>query len=119
MSERYAITFTCKPGTEEEVAKLFKEYDRPVPYIDEATRLLSTTVFMHGNRIVRVLEVEGDLFKVIKHLQSQPAVQDIENKLTPYMEEERDLSTPEGAQAFFMKAFMTRVTHRVAGEPKR
>lgn len=119
MSERYAITFRCKPGTEETVAKLFGEYDRPVPEIDDETRLISTTVFMHGQTIVRVLEVEGDLIKVIKHLQTQPAVREVEDKLTPYMDEERDLSTPEGAAAFFMKAMMTRVTHRVAGEPKR
>jgi hypothetical protein len=117
--ERYAISFKCRPGTEEICADLLKNYDRPVPYIDDDTRLLSTTIFMNGNLIVRVIDVEGDFGKVIKHLQSQPAIQEVENKLTEYMEEPRDLSTPEGAAAFFMKALMTRVTHRVAGEPAR
>jgi L-rhamnose mutarotase len=115
--ERYAITFNCKPGTEQEVAKIFEEYDRPVPHIDDDAQLLNTTIFMHGNVIVRVLEVEGDLIKVVRHLSQQPAIQEVEAKLTPFMEEERDMSTPEGARDFFMKAMMTRVTHRVAGEP--
>jgi SchA/CurD like domain len=117
--ERYAICFTCKPGTEEEVAKLLSEYDRPVPYVDEDTQLLSTTIFMHGNTIVRVLDIEGDLIKAVGHLSQQPAIQDVEAKLTPYLEEPRDMSDPESAAAFFMKAMMTRVTHREAGKPKR
>jgi hypothetical protein len=115
--ERYALYFTCKPGTEEEVAKIFSEYDRPVHFIDEDARLLNTTIFMHGNVIVRVLDVEGDLIKVIRHLSQQPAIQAVEEKLTPYLEKDRDMSTPESAREFFMSAMMTRVTHRVAGEP--
>jgi hypothetical protein len=116
--DRYALYFTCKPGHEEEVAKLLGDYDRPVPYIDEDARLISTTIFMHGNIIVRVLDVEGDLIKVVRHLSQQPAIQAVEEALTPHLEEARDMSSPESAAAFFMKAMMTRVTHRVAGEPK-
>jgi hypothetical protein len=115
--ERYALYFTCKPGTEDEVAAILSSYDRPVPYIDEDTRLMSTSIFMHGNVIVRVLDIEGDLIKAVQHLGRQPAIQDVEAKLSPFMEEPRDMSTPEGAAAFFMKAMMKRVTHRVAGEP--
>ena len=117
--ERYALTFRCKPGTEAECAEILRRYDRPVPYIDEDTRLMSTTVFMHGNTIVRILDIDGDLIKAIQHLATQPAIQQVEEQLTPFMEDLRDMSTPEGARAFFMKAMMTRVTHRVAGEPAR
>ena len=117
--ERYALYFTCKPGTEAACAEIFAGYDRPVPYIDEDTRLISTTIFMHGNIIVRVLDVEGDLIKVVRHLSQQPAIQAVEEALTPYLEEPRDMSSPESAAAFFMKAMMTRVSHRVAGEEKR
>ena len=117
--ERYALTFRCKPGTEAECAEILRKYDRPVPDIDEDTRLLSTTIFMHGNTIVRILDIEGDLIKAVKHLSTQPAIQQVEEQLTPFLEEERDMSTPEGAGAFFMKAMMTRVTHRVAGQPAR
>ena len=117
--ERFALTFTCKPGSEDAVAAILKDYDRPVPYIDEETRLLSTTIFMHGNVIVRMLDIEGDFVKAVRHLASQPAIQAVEEKLTPYLEVPRDMSTPEGAATFFMTAMMTRVTHRVAGEPAR
>lgn len=117
--ERYALTFRCKPGSEAQCAEILKNYDRPVPYIDEDTRLLSTTIFMHGNTIVRILDIEGDLIKAVQHLSTQPAIQEVEAQLTPLMEEPRDMSTPAGAAAFFMKAMMTRVTHRVAGEPAR
>ena len=115
--DRYALYFTCKPGHEEDVAKILSSYDRPVPYIDEDARLISTSIFMHGNVIVRVLDVEGDLIKVVRHLSQQPAIQAVEEQLTPHLEESRDMSSPESAAAFFMKAMMTRVTHRVAGEP--
>lgn len=117
--ERYALYFTCKPGHEDAVAEILGSYDRPVPYIDEESRLISTSIFMHGNVIVRVLDVEGDLIKVVRHLSQQPAIQEVEAKLTPHLEEARDMSTPETAAAFFMKAMMTRVTHRVAGEPTK
>jgi hypothetical protein len=117
--ERFALSFTCKPGSEAECAAILKDYDRPVPYIDEDTRLLSTTIFMQGNLIVRVLDIEGDFVKAVRHLASQPAIQEVEAKLTPHLEVPRDMSTPDGARDFFLRAMMTRVTHRVAGEPAR
>lgn len=115
--DRYALHFTVKPGAEEEVAHLLKTYDRPPPEIDDETKLLGTTIFMHGNHVIRVMDVQGDLRKVIQHLAAQPGIHELEEKLTPLLEEPRDMSTPEGARGFFMKAMMTRVTHRVAGEP--
>ncbi len=115
--ERYALYFTCKPGHEDAVAEILGSYDRPVPFIDDDARLISTSIFMHGNVVVRVLDVEGDLIKVIRHLSQQPAIQAVEEQLTPHLEEARDMSSPESARDFFLKAMMTRVTHRVAGEP--
>ncbi len=117
--ERYALYFTVKPGHEEAVAKILQDYDRPAPYIDETSRLLSTTIFMRGNIVVRILDIEGDLITVARHLSQEPAIQAVEEALTPHLEEERDMSSQESASAFFAKAMMTRVTHRVAGEEKR
>jgi hypothetical protein len=115
--ERFALGFTVKPGTEDEVAQILSSYDRPIPYVDEDTKLMSTTIFMQGNLVVRILDIEGDLAKAMRHLSQQPAIQEVEEKLTPFIEIPRDMSTPEGAAAFFMSAMMKRVTHRVAGEP--
>jgi hypothetical protein len=113
--ERYALAFTVKPGTEQQVADILSSYGRPEAEIDEDTRLLGTTVFMRGNLVVRVLDIEGQLPTVMQHLAAQPEIQEAERQLTPYLEQERDMSTPEGARAFFINAMMTRVTHRTAG----
>lgn len=113
--ERYALAFTVKPGSEEEVAKILASYGRPTWVIDENSRLLSTTIFMLKNLVVRVLDVEGDLPTVMRHLASQPEIRAVEEQLTAYLEEPRDMSTPQGAAAFFSRAIMKRVTHRVAG----
>ena len=113
--ERYALAFKVKPGTEQQVADILSSYGRPASEIDDTTRLLGTTVFMQGNLVVRVLDVEGELPTVMRHLAAQPEIQDAEQRLTPYLEQERDMSTPEGARSFFLNAMMTRLTHRVAG----
>lgn len=115
--ERYAIAFTVKPGSEAEVAKIFEDYGRPTWEIDDDTRLLNTTIFMKDNLVIRVLDVEGDFVKVVRHLSQQPAIQEVERKLDPFLEHPRDMSTPDGARSFFLSAMMRRVTHRVAGEP--
>ena len=41
--QRYALAFTVKPGTEQQVADILTSYGRPVTEIDENTRLLGTT----------------------------------------------------------------------------
>ena len=113
--ERYALAFTVKPGTEQQVADILSGYGRPASEIDDTTRLLGTTVFMQGNLVVRVLDIDGELPAVMRHLAAQPEIQDAEEQLTPYLEQARDMSTPEGARSFFLNAMMSRVTHRVAG----
>lgn len=55
---RHALTFTVRPGTEEIVAKILADYDSPQARVDEHTRLRRTSLFMHGNRVVRAVEVE-------------------------------------------------------------
>ena len=50
----------------------------------------------------------------MQHLAAQPEIQEAERQLTPYLEKERDMSSPEGARAFFVNAMMQQVTHRTA-----
>jgi hypothetical protein len=113
--ERYALMFTIKPGSEEEVARILSSYPRPsVDVDDDGTRLLSTSVFLHGNTVVRVMDIEGSLEKVMGHLARQPEIRAVEEQLNPHLEVERDMTSREGAKAFFERAMMRRVTHRVA-----
>nr|WP_198151817.1 TcmI family type II polyketide cyclase [Kibdelosporangium sp. MJ126-NF4]CEL19952.1 WhiE I protein of unknown function [Kibdelosporangium sp. MJ126-NF4]CTQ97176.1 WhiE I protein of unknown function [Kibdelosporangium sp. MJ126-NF4] len=114
MIQRYAVTFRVRPGTEEAVAELLATYDSPNLRVDDDTRLVSTSVFMHGTTIVRMLEIEGDLIKVMRHLSQEPTIQHVETELHKYLVEEdkRDMSDPEGARKFFAKAMMRTVVTR-------
>ncbi|SEG79435.1 Antibiotic biosynthesis monooxygenase [Actinacidiphila yanglinensis] len=111
---RHAITFTVKPGSEEPVAKLLADYSAPQAQVDDTTRLLRTSLFMHGNRVVRAVEVEGDLGNALRHVASQPEVRAVEQAINPYLEEERDLTDSASARAFFARAALPAIGHESA-----
>lgn len=108
---RHAITFTVKPGSEPRAAELLANYASPKAQVDDATRLLRTTLFMHGNRVVRAVEVRGDLGNALRHVAAQPEVRAVEEALNPYLEEDRDLTDQTSARAFFARAALPAVEH--------
>ncbi|MGX1118013.1 heme-degrading monooxygenase HmoA [Streptomyces ambofaciens] len=114
---RHALTFTVRPGTEAETARLLSEYVSPDAHVDGATRLLRTSLFMSGNRIVRAVEVRGDLQSALRHVARQPGVRAVEEALNPYLEQDRDLADPRSARRFFTRAAMPAVHH--AASPGR
>jgi SchA/CurD like domain len=107
-----AITYRVKPGHEDEIAKIFAEFQRvdtPVmrdEHDDQAGRLLGTAVFIKDDVMVRVIHYEGDFRVVAGHMGRQRGVHLIEEKLAPYLAFQRDTSTPEGFQAYFRDAVM-------------
>ncbi|BBA97550.1 putative WhiE I homolog [Actinacidiphila reveromycinica] len=111
---RHAITFTVKPGSEPEVAKLLSDYSAPQARVDDTTRLLRTSLFMYGNRVVRAVEVAGDLGNALRHVAAQPEVRAVEAAINPYLEEERDLTAPASARAFFARAALPATGHESA-----
>lgn len=113
--QRYAVTFRVRPGTEQTVAELLSSYDPPKYYIDDSTRLVSTSVFMKDNQVIRMIEFEGEFPEVMAHLSQDPSIQHVERELDKYLVEEdkRDMSTPQGAREFFQRALMRTVTTRV------
>ncbi|QIP72651.1 SchA/CurD-like domain-containing protein [Streptomyces sp. VN1] len=111
---RHALTFTVRPGSEPEVARLLSEYAAPDAQVDGATRLLRTSLFLHGNRVVRAVEVRGDLQTALRHVARQPGVRAVEEALDPYVEQERDLRDPRSARRFFTRAAMPAVHHVAA-----
>ncbi|MET8956774.1 SchA/CurD-like domain-containing protein [Streptomyces sp. NPDC004393] len=113
---RHAITFTVKRGSEETVARILADYAPPEAQVDENTRLCRTTLFMHGNRVVRAIEVEGDLLAALRHVARQPQVRAVEEAINPYLEEERDLTDAEAARVFFTRAAVPAVHHVTADE---
>ncbi|WP_108933179.1 SchA/CurD-like domain-containing protein [Streptomyces ardesiacus] len=112
---RHALTFTVRPGSEAETARLLSEYVSPEAHVDGSTRLLRTSLFMQGNRIVRAVEVRGDLQTALRHVARQPGVRAVEEALNPYLEQDRDLADPQSARRFFTRAAMPAVHHAATG----
>ncbi|MEV7723354.1 SchA/CurD-like domain-containing protein [Streptomyces sp. NPDC087917] len=115
---RHALTFTVKPGSEDKVAELLSSYDSPSARVDDHTRLCRTSLFMHGNRVVRAVEVQGDLTAALRHVSEQPEVRAVEQAINPYLERDRDLTDPESARMFFMRAALPAVHHVAAHGPQ-
>lgn len=111
---RHALTFTVKPGSEKEVAKILAGYTSPAAQVDENTRLRRTSLFMHGNRVVRAIEVQGDLLAALRHVARQPEVRAVEEAINPYLEQDRDLNDPNSARMFFTRAALPAVHHVAA-----
>ncbi|MDI1458264.1 SchA/CurD-like domain-containing protein [Streptomyces sp. ATE26] len=115
---RHALTFTVKPGSEREVARILSDYASPEARVDDATRLLRTSLFMHGNRVVRAIEVRGDLLAALRHVARQPEVRAVEEAINPYLEQDRDLDDQESARMFFTRAALPAVHHVTAGDSR-
>lgn len=113
MSQYYALKWDIKPGTEEQVRELFRNYGRPDHTIldddgNEIGTLLATQVFLREQTVVRVVETTDgiSLPQLGKHMGRQPAIRALEDQLDELVAEPRDMSTAEGAARFFMSAFM-------------
>jgi hypothetical protein len=117
VSEWLALLYPLKAGHEEAVAKIFRESGRPSHTVldaegNEVGRLLRTLVFVGAEKAVRVIEVEGSLQLVSAHVSRQPSVREFEAKVEEHLAEPRDMTTPDGARAFFAAAGMQLVLHR-------
>ncbi|MFG2478900.1 SchA/CurD-like domain-containing protein [Streptomyces fagopyri] len=115
---RHALTFTVKPGSESKVAEILAGYEAPQAQVDDTTRLRRTSLFMHGNRIVRAVEVEGDLLVALRHVARQPEVRAVEEAINPYLEQDRNLGDEDSARVFFTRAALPAVHHVVADRPE-
>ncbi|MDG4763519.1 SchA/CurD-like domain-containing protein [Solwaraspora sp. WMMD406] len=85
---RYALTFTIKPGCEPEVSRVLSSYGRP-----DAGRgpggpplLRRTSVFMTGNRVIRVMDIDGTIGEAMLHIAKQPQVKAVEEALDRYLD---------------------------------
>jgi heme-degrading monooxygenase HmoA len=108
---RHALTFTVRPGSEPTVAEILANYRSPQAEVDAATRLCRTSLFMRGNRVVRAVEVTGDLGNAMRYVAAQPEVRAVEEAINPYLEEARDFGDPASVRAFFARAALPAVHH--------
>ncbi|MGW0084253.1 SchA/CurD-like domain-containing protein [Streptomyces sp. NPDC003393] len=113
---RHALTFTVKPGSERKVAELLANYKSPEARVDDTTRLCRTSLFMHGNRVVRAIEVRGDLLAALRHVARQPEIRAVEEAINPYLEQHRDFHDQESVRVFFTRAALPAVHHVTSGQ---
>jgi hypothetical protein len=113
MAEYWALMWDIKPGSQDAVRKAFRAYGRPDHTIRDddgnpVGTLVSTQVFMKDNTVIRVVETtDGVPLPVLgQHMGRQQAIKDLEEEIDEYVAEPRDMSTGEGARAFFLKSTM-------------
>jgi hypothetical protein len=107
-----AITYRVKPGHEDEIAEIFEGFRR----VDTSAlsgkdgsfvgRLLGTAVFIKDDVMVRVIHYEGEFSAIAGHMARQQGVHLLEEKLAPYLAEQRDTRSPEGFKTYFRNATM-------------
>jgi hypothetical protein len=107
-----AIAYRVLPGHEDEIAEIFADFrrvDTPDfrgPDGEQAGRLLGTAVFVQDDVLVRVIHYEGDFRAIARHMAGQRGVHVVEERLAPFLRDQRDTSTPEAFGAYFRKATM-------------
>ncbi|GAA3041690.1 SchA/CurD-like domain-containing protein [Streptosporangium longisporum] len=112
-----AITYRVKPGHEDEIAEIFAGFQRvdtPVFTGDDgaaAGRLLGTAVFVKDDVLVRVIHYEGEFAAIARHMAGQRGVHLIEERLAPYLQEQRDTGDEAGFSRYFRDAMMRCVSH--------
>lgn len=114
------LIYPLKAGTEDRVADIFAESGRPDHEVKDdegnvAGRLLRTLVFVGPEVAIRVIEVEGDLRTVSRHMSRQPQVKAFEREIEEHLAVPRDMVTPEGAESFFRQAGMRALRVTSAG----
>lgn len=117
MSHWFALLYKLKPGSEATVTQIFQESGRPDHEVKDdqgevVGTLLRTMVFMGTEACVRVIEVEGDLGIVARHMGRQPTVRAFEERIEEHLSEPRDMRSPQGAQEFFRRAGMRLILDR-------
>jgi hypothetical protein len=116
-SRWFALLYPIKPGSRDAVAGMFASSGRPDHAVRDddgnvVGRLLTTIVFVGKEACVRVIEVEGDIQTVARHMSRQQEIRDFEREIESHLMVPRDMSTPGGAQAFFQSAGMECVLYR-------
>lgn len=107
-----AITYKVKPGFDDEIAEIFANFKRANSPIlhdeegDEVGVILATGLFIKDDMMVRVIQYEGQLSDVARHMAVQDGVREAEQRLAPYLAEPRDSGTVDGFMHYFTNSTM-------------
>src|SRR3954470_17838482 len=110
----FALLYKITPGSEEEGGRLFRETGLAEPVVrnddgEIVGQLITNLVFAGNGHACRVVEFEGELRWVGKHMGGQKVIQDFERDVDQYVEVERDMSDLPGRMAFYREAGMRHV----------
>jgi SchA/CurD like domain len=116
-----AISYRIKPHCVTEVAEIFspnsfKRASSPIMRDErgrELGRIVGTALFVDGDTMVRLIQYEGRLTDVARHMARQEGVREAERRIAPYLAVARDTSTVQGFLDYFHASTMRCLTHRV------
>jgi hypothetical protein len=112
---RYALLYPARPGKADDLVAALAAGGDPSPPPGAPNLLRSTTVFRHGDDVVRIFEIDGDIDLVVRVLAESKALHHMNRQLDGLLRVDYDLTDPDGVRRFFADNLMTTVTDRVLG----
>jgi hypothetical protein len=116
-----AISYDIKPGFDAEIAEIFSPANfkrASSPVIRNAQgrivgHIIGTGLFLRGDSMARVIQYDGTLDDVARHMAAQDGVHEAERAIMPYLRTPRDTETEAGFIAHFTRSTMTCLANRV------
>lgn len=116
-----AISYGIRPGHDEEIAEVFslknfKRASSPIIRDDAGQvigKIVGTGLFLREDTMVRIIQHEGELEAVARHMAVQEGVREAERKVLPYLSVSRDTRTVEGFLRYFRNSTMRCLAQRI------
>lgn len=116
-----AISYRVREGCDAEIADIFspRNFGRATsPVMRDATgreigRILGTALFLQSGVMVRVIQYEGSMDDVARHMAVQAGVQQAERRLAPFLEAPRQTDTAVGFVDYFERSSMRCLAQQV------
>jgi SchA/CurD like domain len=116
-----AIHYDIKPGFDDEIAEIFSPQNfkrASSPVIRNSAgkvvgHIIGTGLFLRGDAMARIIQHDGELEDVSRHMAAQDGVHEAERAIQPYLRTPRDTETEAGFMAHFSRSTMTCLAQRV------
>jgi SchA/CurD like domain len=116
-----AISYSIKPGFDEEVAEIFSPANfkrASSPMIRNSSgkvvgHIIGTGLFLRGDSMARIVQYDGELDDVARHMAAQDGVHEAERVIQQYLQTPRDTETEAGFMAYFRRSTMTCLAQRI------
>jgi hypothetical protein len=115
-----ALRYRVKPGHEDDIARVFAGVQRDArPTLRnadgaESGLIVAVALFVRDDTMIRVVQFDGELDDVARYMAQRGPRPEIEAKLAPYMDEERQVETPEDFVAQFRSNAMRCISQLTA-----